>query len=138
METLFEWLDPNRWLAWARDNPWLALAVGVPLAALILWRLVKGGLRRARLAFKLGRSTEAARLFGFSSETERTGEDDIMFSLALAGTERFQQALSVLDTVSARTDSVAGFMAPFVRAVLNTDRGETDRGSGAESNFRYV
>ena len=48
-----------------------------------------------------------------------------MFALALAGTDRARQALSVLDTVPTRTDSVAGILAPFVRAVLTTNQGET-------------
>jgi len=82
-------------------------------------------LRRARLAFKLGRPGEAARLFGRISAAERTGDDSIMFALALAGTDRARQALSVLDTVPTRTDSVAGILAPFVRAVLTTNQGET-------------
>lgn len=49
METLIEWLNPLRWLALAQDHPWLTLAIGVPVAALVVWRLVKGGLgvRRA-------------------------------------------------------------------------------------------
>ncbi|MDK1021324.1 MAG: fused MFS/spermidine synthase [Candidatus Hydrogenedentes bacterium] len=92
-------------------------------------------LRRARLAFKLGRPAEAARLFEQTSAAERMEDDSIMFALALAGTDRAQQALSVLDTVSARTDSVAGIMAPFVKAVLNTDRGETDRALSSRSDF---
>ena len=48
-----------------------------------------------------------------------------MFALALAATDRARQALSVLDSVPTKTDSVAGILAPFVRAVLNTDQGET-------------
>jgi len=49
METFLGWLDPARWLTWAEANPWLVLAIGVPLAALVIWRLIKGGLgfRRA-------------------------------------------------------------------------------------------
>ena len=43
MDAAIEWLDPLRWLTWFQDNPWLALAIGVPVAALMLWRLVKGG-----------------------------------------------------------------------------------------------
>ena len=49
MDAVLDWLAPARWLAWVQDNPWLALAIGLPLAAVILWRLVKGGVgvRRA-------------------------------------------------------------------------------------------
>jgi hypothetical protein len=83
-------------------------------------------LRRARLAFKLRRPGEAARLFEQVSAAERTEDDGIMFALALAATDRARQALSVLDSVPTKTDSVAGILAPFVRAVLNTDQGETD------------
>ena len=83
-------------------------------------------LRRARLAFKLGRPGEAARLFGQTSAAERTGDDGIMFALALAGADQVQQALSVLETAPTKFDSVAGILAPFLRAVLNTDQGETD------------
>ena len=49
MDAVLDWLAPARWLAWVQDNPWLALAIGLPLAAVILWRLIKGGVgvRRA-------------------------------------------------------------------------------------------
>ena len=88
-------------------------------------------LRRARLAYKLSRPAEAVRLFGRSSAAERTGKDGIMFALALAGTDRVQQALSVLDTIPIRSDSVTGILAAFVSTVLNTNQGETDRALSA-------
>ena len=49
MEALLEWLSPALWLSRVQDNPWLALAIGLPLGALVLWRLIKGGVgvRRA-------------------------------------------------------------------------------------------
>ena len=49
MKDLLAWLEPARWLAWAEANPWLVLAIAVPLAALLIWRLLRGGLgiRRA-------------------------------------------------------------------------------------------
>ena len=49
IETLLEWLSPVLWLAWIQDNPWCALAIGLPVGALVLWRLIKGGVgvRRA-------------------------------------------------------------------------------------------
>lgn len=49
MDALLNWLDPARALAWATENPWLATAIAVPLAVLLAWRLIKGGLgvRRA-------------------------------------------------------------------------------------------
>ena len=49
METLLEWLSPVLWLAWIQDHPWFALAIGLPVGALVLWRLIKGGVgvRRA-------------------------------------------------------------------------------------------
>ena len=49
MDSVLGWLNPIRWLDWIQGHPWLALLIGVPLAALILWRLIKGGLgvRRA-------------------------------------------------------------------------------------------
>lgn len=49
METVFEWLNPLVWLDWAQDHPSLSLAIGVPIAAFVIWRLVRGdlGVRRA-------------------------------------------------------------------------------------------
>jgi tetratricopeptide (TPR) repeat protein len=84
-------------------------------------------LRRARLAFKLGRPGEAARLFEQVSAAEQTGDDGIMFALALAATDRAQKALSVLDSIPIKANSVAGILAPFARAALGTGQGETDR-----------
>ncbi len=105
-----------------------AAAEGKWAEAEALWRrydTTAFRLRRARLAFELRRLGEAARLFGQISAPERTGDDGVMFALALAGTDRAQQALAVLDTVRTKTDSVAGILAPFVRALLNTDQGDT-------------
>ena len=58
MEAVFDWLNPARGLAWAQDNPWFVLAIGAPLAALVLWRLIKGGLgiRRAVINVEIGRA----------------------------------------------------------------------------------
>ena len=49
MDDLLTWLDPGNALAWAADHPLVSAAVGIPLAALVAWRLIKGGLavRRA-------------------------------------------------------------------------------------------
>ena len=105
-----------------------AAAEGKWVEAQAVWRTYDTTafrLRRARLAFNLRRPGEAARLFEQVSAAERTGDDGIMFALALAATDRARQALSVLDSVPTKTDSVAGILAPFVRAVLNTDQGET-------------
>jgi len=84
-------------------------------------------LRRARLAFKLGRPGEAARLFDQVSAVEQTGDDGIMFALALAATDRTRQALSVLDSIPTKANSVAGILAPFARAALGAGWGDTDR-----------
>lgn len=48
MEELLNWLEPSSMLAWAENHPWLVAAIGVPLAALVAWRLVKGGLGMRR------------------------------------------------------------------------------------------
>ena len=49
MDDLLNWFDPDIILAWATDHPWPSAAIGISLATLIVWRLIKGGLavRRA-------------------------------------------------------------------------------------------
>lgn len=49
MEEVFSWFDPSKLLAWGSENPFLVAVVGLPLVAVLLWRLVKGGVgvRRA-------------------------------------------------------------------------------------------
>ena len=49
METVVEWLDPFVWIDWAQEHQWLALVIGAPIAAFVIWHLVRGGLgvRRA-------------------------------------------------------------------------------------------
>ena len=49
MEEVLSWFDPSKLLAWGIENPILVAVVGLPLVAVLLWRLVKGGVgvRRA-------------------------------------------------------------------------------------------
>ncbi len=48
MEEILNWIDPGSVMVWAEDHPWLVLALGVPVAALVAWRLIKGGLGMRR------------------------------------------------------------------------------------------
>jgi hypothetical protein len=92
-------------------------------------------LRRARLAFKMGRLRQAAQLFGAVPRGERSTDDNVLFASALAGTGRAHEALSVLDSISATTPSVAGIMAPFMRFILLNELGRDEAELSARRGF---
>lgn len=118
METLLEWFNPNRWLAWAQDNPWLALAIGVPLAALILWRLVKGGLgvRRAVInVIGVGLVIWGTLWFADWVQPSLTAED--LFTLPVVGPQAVKAAFVEQKTLE-RTATYTGTIYPFERVVL--------------------
>ena len=118
METLLEWLSPNRWLAWAQDNPWLVLAIGVPLAALILWRLIKGGLGIRRAAINvvgIGLVIWGTLWFADWVRPSLTAQD--LFTPPVVGPQAVKAVLAEQKTLE-RTVTYTGAAHPYERVVL--------------------
>ena len=91
--------------------------------------------RRAKISFEKGEVTAAARLMGRVPVSQRSAEDNLLFALLLAGTDRADEALDVLQTTSADARSVAGIMTPFIKAVLLEGAGKRPQGLRERREF---
>ena len=118
MEAVFDWLNPARWLAWAQDNPWLALAIGVPLATLILWRLIKGGLgiRRAVInVVGIGLVIWGTLWFADWVQPSLTAQD--LFTPPVVGPQAVKAVFAEQKTLK-RAVTYTGAVHPYERVVL--------------------
>lgn len=118
METLLEWLSPARWLAWAQDNPWLALGIGVPLAAFVLWRLIKGGLGMRRAVINVvgvGLVIWGTLWFADWVQPSLTAQD--LFTPPVVGPQAVKAVLAEQKTLE-RTVTYTGAVHPYERVVL--------------------
>jgi RND family efflux transporter MFP subunit len=118
MEAVFEWLNPARWLAWVQDNPWLALAIGAPLVALVLWRLIKGGLgiRRAVInVIGIGFVIWGTLWFADWVQPSLTAQD--LFTPPVVGPQAVK-AIFVEQKTLERTATYTGAVYPYERVVL--------------------
>ena len=118
METLLEWLDPALWLSWIQDNPWLSLGIGAPLAALLLWRLIKGGLGVRRAVINVvgaGLVLWGTLWFADWVQPSLTSED--LFTPPVVGPQAVKVALATQKTLE-RTATYTGTVHPYERVVL--------------------
>ena len=118
MEALLEWLDPALWLSWIQDNPWLSLGIGAPLAALLLWRLIKGGLGVRRAVINVvgaGLVLWGTLWFADWVQPSLTSED--LFTPPVVGPQAVKVALATQKTLE-RTATYTGAVHPYERVVL--------------------
>jgi len=123
METLVEWLNPLRWLSWAPDHPWLTLAVLVPVAAFVIWRLIKGGLgiRRAVInVVGIALVIWGAQWFADWVKPSLTPQD--LFTPPVVGPQAVKAVFVEQKTIE-RTATYTGAVHPYERVVL---RARTD------------
>ena len=118
MEALLEWLDPALWRSWIQDNPWLSLGIGAPLAALLLWRLIKGGLGVRRAVINVvgaGLVLWGTLWFADWVQPSLTSED--LFTPPVVGPQAVKVALATQKTLE-RTATYTGTVHPYERVVL--------------------
>ena len=118
MEALLEWLDPAFWLSWIQDSPWLSLGIGAPLAALLLWRLIKGGLGVRRAVINVvgaGLVLWGTLWFADWVQPSLTSED--LFTPPVVGPQAVKVALATQKTLE-RTATYTGAVHPYERVVL--------------------
>ena len=118
MEAVLDWVNPDRWMSWVQDNPWLALAIGVPLAALVLWRLVKGGLgiRRAVInVVGIGLVVWGTLWFADWVQPSLTAQD--LFTPPVVGPQAVKVVLAEQKTLE-RSATYTGAVHPYERVVL--------------------
>ena len=118
MEALLKWLDPALWLSWIQDNPWLSLGIGAPLAALLLWRLIKGGLGVRRAVINVvgaGLVLWGTLWFADWVQPSLTSED--LFTPPVVGPQAVKVALATQKTLE-RTATYTGTVHPYERVVL--------------------
>ena len=118
MEALLKWLDPALWLSWIQDNRWLSLGIGAPLAALLLWRLIKGGLGVRRAVINVvgaGLVLWGTLWFADWVQPSLTSED--LFTPPVVGPQAVKVALATQKTLE-RTATYTGAVHPYERVVL--------------------
>ena len=118
MEVLLEWLDPALLLSWIQDNLWLSLGIGAPLAALLLWRLIKGGLGVRRAVINVvgaGLVLWGTLWFADWVQPSLTSED--LFTPPVVGPQAVKVALATQKTLE-RTATYTGAVYPYERVVL--------------------
>ena len=118
MEAMLEWLDPALWLSWIQDNPWLSLGIAAPLAALLLWRLIKGGLGVRRAVINVvgaGLVLWGTLWFADWVQPSLTSED--LFTPPVVGPQAVKVVLATQKTLE-RTATYTGTVHPYERVVL--------------------
>jgi RND family efflux transporter MFP subunit len=118
MESLLEWLDPALWLSWIQDNPWLSLGIGAPLAALLLWRLIKGGLGVRRAVINVvGAGLVLWGTLWFTDWVQPSLTSEDLFTPPVVGPQAVKVALATQKTLE-RTATYTGTVHPYERVVL--------------------
>ncbi len=118
MDIVFEWLNPLNWLAWLQESPLLALVIGVPLAALLIWRLICGGIgvRRAVInVVGIGLILWGTLWFADWVQPSLTPED--LFTPPVVGPQAVKVVLAKRKTIE-RTATYTGTVRPYERVVL--------------------
>ena len=118
MEALLKWLDPALWLSWIQDNPWLSLGIGAPLAALLLWRLIKGGLGVRRAVINVvGAGLVLWGTLWFEDWVQPSLTSEDLFTPPVVGPQAVKVALATQKTLE-RTATYTGTVHPYERVVL--------------------
>ena len=119
MEALLDWLSPARWLTWVQDNPWLAVAIGLPLAARILWRLIRGGVAVRRAVVNVvGIGLVVWGTLWFTDWVRPSLTAEQLFTPPVIGPQPVKVAFATQKTIE-RTATYTGSVHPFERVVVN-------------------
>jgi membrane fusion protein, multidrug efflux system len=122
-ETLLEWLNPLNWLTWFQESPFLALLILVPLVALVVWRLIKGGLGTRRAVINVvGIALMAWGTLWFADWVQPSLVSEDLFTPPVVGPQAVKAVL-VKQKIIERTATYTGSVNPFERVVL---RARTD------------
>ncbi len=123
MESILELLNPASLLAWAQEHPWLTLAIGLPLGALVIWRLVKGGLGVRRTVINVvGIGLVLWGTLWFSDWVQPSLIAQDLFTPPVVGPQAVKVVLAKQKTLE-RTATYTGTVHPYERVVL---RARTD------------
>lgn len=123
MDVVLQWLNPLSWVAWLQENTLLALAIGVPLVAIVIWRLIKGGVGGRRAVINVGGI--ALILWGtlwFADWVQPSLTSEDLFTPPVVGPQAVKAAFVEQKKIE-RTATYAGSVHPYERVVL---RARTD------------
>ncbi len=123
MDALFGWLNPGNWVAWVQDHPWLALGIGLPLGALVAWRLIKGGLGIRRAVVNVaGVGLVIWGSLWFADWVRPSLTSDDLFTLPVVGPQAVKVALATEKALE-KTATYTGSVHPYERIIV---RARTD------------
>lgn len=118
METLLNWLSPANWIALIQSHPWISLAIGLPLAALVTWRLIKGGVGVRRAVINVvGIGLAIWGATWFSSWVQPSLRPSDLFTSPLVGPQAVKVAYVTQKTLE-RTATYTGSVHPYERVVV--------------------
>ena len=119
MEALLDGLSPARWLTWVQDNPWLAIGIGLPLAALILWRLIRGGVAVRRAVVNVvGIGLVVWGTLWFTDWVRPSLTAEQLFTPPVVGPQPVKVVYVTQKTIE-RTATYTGTVHPYERVVIN-------------------
>ncbi len=117
MDLLLDLLNPANWLGWVQDNPWLALLIGVPIGALVAWRLVRGGLGFRRAVINVvGVGLVLWATLWFSDWVQPSLTSDDLFTPPIVGPQAVKVVLVEQKTIE-RLATYSGVVHPYERVV---------------------
>ncbi len=118
MNDLLSWFDPSNALAWATDHIWVTAAVGIPLAALIVWRLIRGGLAVRRAVVNVaGIGLVAWGTLWFVDWVQPSLTSDDLFVAPVVGPQPVKVAL-VNQKTMIKTATYTGTAHPYERVTI--------------------
>lgn len=118
METLLNWLNPLAWLALIQDHPLISLVVGAPLAGLLVWRLIKGGVGVRRAVINVvGIGLVVWGATSFSNWVKPSLNPSDLFTSPVVGPQAVDVAYATRKTIE-KTATYTGTVHPYAHVIV--------------------
>ena len=119
MDEIPQWLNPITLIAWASDNPWVMAAIGLALAALIVWQIWRGSLATRRLVINVfGIGLVVWGTMWFADWVRPSLTSDQLFTPPVVGPQPVNVAFVTQKKIEKKA-TYTGVVYPFESVVLN-------------------